>query len=246
MAKDDTTTAVAVVDAVQAQLAQLGDFAGIIQENLAGEDITTRNLARVTIPSGGGMAWAYPGADGTEARTAFEGVILHRQKARAYWSAGLEAGGGSTPPDCRSDDSFIGIGDPGGDCKICPYAAFGSKVGPGGQQGRGQACKLMSLLYVMVPGELFPLVVVAPPTSVKVVTDYLFRLTSRRQPYYSVVTRFALEQQKSGGGITYSRLAMTTVAELDEPTAAMVRSVQEQMAPLFGAVVEVQAAEVGA
>lgn len=243
MAKEDTT-AVAVVEAVQAQLAQLGDFAGIIQDNLAGEDITTRNLARITIPSGGGLAWAYPGADGTEARTTFEGVILHKQKARAYWAAGLEAGGGSTPPDCRSDDAVYGVGDPGGDCKTCPFAVFGSKVGTNGQQGRGQACKLMSLLYVMVPGELFPMVVVAPPTSVKVVTDYMFRMASKRVPYWAAVTRFGLEQQKSGSGITYSRLALSTVAELDEPSAAMVQSVQEQMAPLFGAAIEVQASEV--
>lgn len=244
MAKDEATTALAVVEAVQQQLAQLGDFADIIKENLAGEDITTRNLARITIPSGGGLVWAYPGSDGTEARTTFEGVILHKQKARAYWSAGLEAGGGAVPPDCRSDDAIYGIGDPGGDCKQCPFAVFGSKVGTNGQPGRGQACKLMSLLYVMVPGELFPMVVVAPPTSVKVVTDYMFRMASRSLPYYGVVTRFGLEQSKAANGITYSRLVLSDVAALDPSYTALVQERQQQFAPLFGAVVEVQASEV--
>lgn len=237
MAKDTETTAIAVVEQVQRQLAEIGELGDVIAENLGGDRITSQQLTRIRIPSGGGMAWSYPTEDGPRPREAFEGVILHRQKARAFWRTALDQGNGNAPPDCRSDDAIIGIGDPGGACETCPFAQFGSKLDARGQATNAQACKALELLYVLVPGELLPAVVVAPPTSLRSVRDYMFRLTSsRRRAYWTVVTRFGLEQAKSGSGITYSRLALSPVADLDEPSTAAVADARQQMAPLFGTV----------
>lgn len=233
-------TALAIVESFQRQLSTISTLGDAIAENLGGDQITAQQLTTIRIPSGGGMAWAYPTETGVEPRATFEGIILHRQKARAYWATTLDQGEGNAPPDCRSDDAIYGIGDPGGDCARCPLAQFGSKLDAKGKPTGAQACKALELLYTMIPGEVMPVRVIAPPTSLRQVRDYMFRLTSSRQrPYSTVVTRFALEQAKSNSGITYSRMVLTPFADLDEPTAAAVQDLRVQMAPLFGAVVDV-------
>lgn len=234
------SAALAVIERIHTQLAELPRVAALVRENLGDGAITPLDLTRLRIPAGGGMAWEYPTASGPEPRAAFEGIILHRQNARAYWSTSLDAGTGNAPPDCRSDDGKTGVGDPGGDCSVCPFAQFGSK----GEGSNAQACKALSLLYVLVPGELLPVVVVAPPTSLRTVKDYMLRLTTGGDAYWHTVTRFGLDQAKNAGGIKFSRLALTKVATLDEPAQAAVADARVQMAPLFGTV-EVHAADIG-
>jgi len=232
------TTELTIIEQVQAQLAELPRVAALVRENLGG-GVGPLDLARIRIPAGGGLAWTYPTAAGPKPRESFDGVILHRQSARAYWSTALDAGSGNAPPDCRSDDAEIGVGDPGGDCARCPMAQFGSKEGT-----NAQACKALSLLYVMVPGEGLPVVVVAPPTSLRPVKDYMLRLTSAGSAYWGVVTRFGLESSKNANGIAYSRLALTMSGALDEASQSAIADARVQMAPLFGTV-EVGAADVG-
>ncbi len=232
------TTELATIDQIHTQLATLPRVAALVRENL-GAGVGPLDLARIRIPAGGGLAWEYPTAAGPEPRSAFEGVILARQNARAFWATSLEAGSGNAPPDCRSDDGIYGVGDPGGDCSRCPFAQFGSKEG-----SNAQACKALVLLYVMVPGEMLPIVVVAPPTSLRPVKDYMLRLTSSGNAYWHVVTRFGLESSKNAGGIKYSQISLTMAGILDEPSQAALADARTQMAPLFGSV-EVSSVDVG-
>lgn len=233
------TTELTVIDQIHTQLATLPRVAALVRENL-GDGISSLDLSRIRIPAGGGLAWEYPTASGPEPRAAFEGIILARQNARAYWETALEAGSGNAPPDCKSDDGAFGVGDPGGDCSRCPFAQFGSKAG-----SNAQACKALTLLYVLVPGEQLPVVVVAPPTSLRPIKDYMMRLTSNGNAYWHVVTKFGLESTKNAGGIKYSRLSMTMSGVMDEPSIAALADAREQMAPLFGSALIVPA-DVGA
>lgn len=223
------TKELAIIDQVRGHLAELPAMAGVLAENLGDGGLTPQDLTRIRVPSGGGLAWEYPTASGPEPRPTFEGVILHRQNTRAYWAQSLEAGNGNTPPDCRSDDAIVGVGIPGGRCDTCPLSQFGSKEGT-----NAQACKALTLLYVMVPGELLPVVVVAPPTSLKPLKTYMLQLTSAGVRYWTAITRFALEQTKNAGGIKYSRLALQRVETLGEAEAAALSDVRAQLAPLFG------------
>lgn len=52
--------------------------------------------------------------------TPVEVVVLMRSKSRIRWQD-LTLGGGIL---CRSEDSKIGVGDPGGSCEVCPLAAW--------------------------------------------------------------------------------------------------------------------------
>lgn len=228
------TKELAIIDQVRGHLAELPAMAGVLAENLGDGGLAPQDLTRIRVPSGGGLAWEYPTSSGPEPRPSFEGVILHRQNTRAYWAKPLDEGDGNTPPDCRSDDSIVGVGIPGGRCDTCPLSQFGSKLNRDGSPGSGQACKALTLLYVMVPGELLPVVVVAPPTSLKPLKTYMLQLTSAGVRYWTAITRFALEQTKNAGGIKYSRLALQRVETLGEAEAAALSDVRAQLAPLFG------------
>lgn len=232
-------TALTVLEQVNQQLAELPKVSALVRENLGDGGMTPLDLTRIRVPAGGGLAWEYPTADGIEPRASFEGVILSRQNARAYWATPLDQGAGNAPPDCRSNDAEYGVGDPGGDCKRCPMAQWGSKEG-----SNAQACKALTLLYVLVPGEGLPVVVVAPPTSLRPVKDYMLRLTSAGTPYWGCVTRFSLVKTKNTGGIAYSRMDLTRSAVLDDAARQYVADARLQMAPLFGTV-EVSTADVG-
>jgi hypothetical protein len=60
-------------------------------------------------------------------------VPLLFYKTRIYFNA-MDDGGGLR---CQSQDNFIGIGDPGGTCAVCPFSKFGSSRGG---EGKGTAC----------------------------------------------------------------------------------------------------------
>lgn len=205
------------------------DLMEILQENVGGA-ITEFDLTRVKVPSGGMTAWVIPSLDGEdEVATTIDGVLVYHREPRAYWSAGIDESGGNTPPDCRSSDGKIGIGDPGGDCSVCPYAQFGSADHG---EGRGQACKQMKLVFLLRPESLLPVALFLPPTSIKPVRQYLLGLASEGQHYSSAVTRLSLEKDRNAEGIEYAKVKLTRLSTLGDD---QLRQVREYSAGLRGA-----------
>lgn len=211
-----------------------------IQTNMGDEEISPFDLDAVKVPSGGGSAFEVPTLDGVEPQKELSGVIVHHKVARAFWRQGIEEGGGNTPPDCSSDDGKVGHGDPGGYCKTCPYSQFGSDA-----EGRGQACKQFRQLFLLPPDSYLPIVVTVPPTSLKNVKNYLFRLTSKQIPYYTVVTRLSLEKQKNSQGIEYSVIRPELGERLDEANAAAMKEYAEAIKPYLSAPIATASAETG-
>jgi len=62
-----------------------------------------------------------------------------------------------------------------------------------------------------------------PATSLKKVQKYGLALISARIPMPSVVTRLSLQKATSGGGHTYSTLALSKVDDLDPDAAEEMR-----------------------
>lgn len=215
-----------VADAFREVLANPAGVLEAMRENVGNQPIRAQELARIKIPAGGGKAWELP--DGKVA-TEFSGVVIYAQDSRAYWKEGLDDGAGAgKPPDCASDDAETGHGDPGGACAHCPLAEFGS-------DGRGQACKQVRLLFVLLPGELLPVVVSLPPTSLKPARSFMLRLASKGVPYYGVVTKFLLEGTKNPEGIDYSVVKLEVAEKMDTEGVAKFRKVRDAYAPLFQA-----------
>lgn len=204
--------------------------------NLDGQALTQFDLMRIKIPSGGGLAWEIPAADGGETPDTvktWEGIVLATHMRRAYWREAYSGAG--SPPDCESMDCAIGVGDPGGSCKRCPFAQFGSAVNADGSQGAGQACKQIQLLFVYREVGLLPDVVALPPTSLKAWRSYTIHTCTKRlrAPYWHVLTAFGLEKAQSKGGITYSKATFKSGGRLSPEQAANLDQARRRFEPML-------------
>ena len=108
------TTKLAKIETFRALAINTKEILATIRENVGNEQITDRDLDRVTMPLGGGLNWAIPTLDGEDSLKSLDGIIVHWSAPRAYWTSGMDEGGGSSPPDCSSSDGERGQGDPGG------------------------------------------------------------------------------------------------------------------------------------
>ncbi len=235
MAKTSTTKALTLVSAK--------DVRALVETNQGGR-LDASQLDRIRIPAGGALAWEVPTLDGEESYKEIEGVIVHITYQNAYWATGIDESGGGTPPDCAAIDAKTGLGNPGGDCAVCPLNQWGSD-----QRGsKGKACKNLMILFIQQPGAILPMAVILPPTSIKAAKKYFMRLTSAGIPYYAAVSVLSLEKAKNENGIAYSTLAIKpkrlhedapTAAErimLDEATIKQIEQFRKVIVPALDAV----------
>lgn len=189
-----------------------GEISTILAENLGGEKLTAVDLESVKVPAGGSTTWTMETIDGEVETKTIDGIIIFTQLTRAYWPS--EYSGGSEPPQCTSQDSLNGIGDPGGDCLVCPLNEFGSaKQGA----GRGKACSEKRHIFLVTADETLPIIIKAPAMSLKGIKKYLFGLTSKRQAVHSVYTRLTLEKDTNADGIVYSKIVFTKIGDVENP-----------------------------
>lgn len=212
--------------------AESAEIAEAFAENAGDDRISAFDLDRITVPSGSGAAmWRIPTLDGEEALAALEGVIIFQRTTRAYWQKEMGETGGSSPPDCSSEDGLLGVGNPGGTCKYCPLAAFGS-----GANGRKQACKQAKLLFVLRPESAIPVCVTIPPSSLGAIKKYMLRLSGFGVPYYGAVTSLSLSRTKNVDGIDYFEVVPSVDSVLSKDDTARLREVKERLEPILAAV----------
>jgi hypothetical protein len=190
------------------------DLAEAIAEEMDGLSI---EFDRVRIPSGGGLAFEHPGDDPDNPKLATEivGVIVDQHPVNAYWA--VKYSGQNNPPDCSSMDGKVGITVDGQqrDCATCPYNQWGSD-----EDGRGKACKNMRRIYILPEGEMFPLLLTLPPTSLKNFANYLAkRVIAKGRRSHNVLTKVTLKKAVSSGGITYSQATFALAGVLNNEDA---------------------------
>lgn len=207
------------------------EIASAIAANVGTGGISPFDLDRVRVPAGGGLSFQVPSLDGETEERELAGVIVAWRSPRAYWRESFDETGGGTPPDCSSDDGVVGVGDPGGDCAVCPLARFGTAA-----RGRGQACRQMRLLFMLRERDRLPIVVVVPPSSLRKVSAYFLRLAGQGQRYHDVVTRLVLEKTKNKDGIGYSEIIPSRAAVLAPAESAAIAQYAEGLAPVFAQV----------
>lgn len=214
-------------------LAVISDFSpvvlnkAVIMEELEGLELT---FDRVKIPSGGGLAFEIP-VDDDEVDTVKEivGVVLDHHRVNAFWPASFSGQGQA--PACASMDGKTGVATPGApvawagraqSCAECPLNQWGSDEAGSG----GKACKNMHRIYIVRQGDVFPLLLTLPPTSIRNWANYLAkRVLARGLRPYQVVTKITLKKEQNRSGITYSQAVFKLVGVLNE-------QLQEQMARL--------------
>lgn len=211
-----------IVTANNSSFLALKDFnlTDVMAEEMAG---LSASFERIKIPIGGGTAFEIPGDDPDDLDTVKEvnAVILHHHPLNAYYATKYT--GGSNPPDCGSFDGVVGVGNPGGNCKDCPYNAFGS-----GENG-AKACKNRRRLYLLCEGDIFPMILSLPTGSLKGFTRYLMRILPKYKNSNAVVTRFTLKKATSGTGIAYSQAQFAVSRVLTPEEYTLIAAMTEQV-----------------
>lgn len=185
----------------------------------------------VKIPSGGGLAFELSGDDPDTPETvqSLTGIILYHHAANSYWPG--EFDGGNNVPTCSSADGKQGLDINTGevrDCSTCPFNQFGSSG-----KGNGKACKNSQRIYLLRSGEVLPVLIFLPPTSLRAFKDYVAkRLVVKGKRTSSVLTTIKLKREKSADGITYSSCVFSKAGDLTpaqieqvKPTVAWIKSV---------------------
>lgn len=215
---------------------------------MSGGVLETRLLPKLTVPGGVSEksvpAWAIPSAlddmlgGGQGAAREVAGVILLSRKHRSYYAKeiGERTEGEDPRPDCASDDLMFGVGDISGNrgrkqkmaCDQCPMNEWGSDV----KGGRGKACKEKVTLFVLVPGLMLPLVVIAPPGSLENLNAYLVTHTLRGKHPRHLMTGFGLEVVP-GGKVAFARIVFKTKSELGPQDKAYVDALADALLPIL-------------
>lgn len=193
-----------------------------------GEEMQGLNITfdRIKVPSGGGLAYEVPGdnPDEPELEKEFEAVILYHHPMLSYYKE--KYNGANEAPNCSSIDGVVGIDRDTGEmkqCKDCPYNEFGS-----GENG-GKACKLKRRIFLLRKGEALPVVFALPTTSVGDFSKYIMRIVSRGRKSNQVVTKFSLKKMQNAGGITYSRVVVSAVRELNSEEQKSIDALSSQV-----------------
>lgn len=155
---------------------------------------TEVNFLRVKIPSGGATSFEIPdplNPEETNPAKVLAGIIVYQHKANGYWPEGDSMG---NPPACSSSDGKTGEGEPGGACSLCPLNEWGS-----GEGGSGKACKNMMQVYLLQSGDMFPVQLSLPPTSIKPFNQYMSRLRMNGLLPSKVLTSISLKKEESNG-----------------------------------------------
>jgi len=205
-----------------------------IRENLGEGSLGAFDLDRVRVPAGGGRTFEIDGLEGVEAKPVIPGIIIAWRQTRCYWRG--PKGTTTTPPDCTSSDGMIGVGDPGGKCRDCPFSEFGTAVKEDGAPGAGQACKDGRQLFVLQEASWLPTLIVAPPTSIKAVKTFMTRLASKAVPFYAVYVKIGIEVDTSAGGDKFSKLTISSNGLLEPEALARVREYQQCVQPMIAGV----------
>lgn len=197
----------------------------IVADNLAGQDINEFDLRRVGMPAGGATVWQVPTLEGPQNLQELSGILVFTKQTRSYWSEDQRTG---EPPLCSSPDGLIGVGTPGGDCRSCEFAEFGS-----GKKGRGQACTQRTVWFLLREDGFLPIVVSLAPTSIKAAKQYMLDLAGAGIRFNEVVTAIGLEADQNPSGEKFSRAVPRLGARLDPDTGQRAREYAEILKPIF-------------
>ncbi len=176
------------------------DIGGIIRANLGDSPLSPADLDRVKVPSGGTTTWVIPSVEGEVEAKELVGTIVAWKEGRVFWADPYSGEGQS--PDCYSNDLVRGSGKPGGSCQACPFNQW--KSDPKG--GPGKACKEVRSLFIVREGDVLPIVLTVPPSSLKNLRQYFTRLAAQAKIFYGVETALTLTRVKNSSGIAYSEI----------------------------------------
>lgn len=214
----------AIRDTAQHPILPSPDEVAIITEGLA--DLDYVPYGTVKMPSGGMKAFNVTEAGNDEAepvKPPFEAVIVHSHKQNSHFIGDV---GSNEPPVCNASDGITGVETATGmriQCATCPHNQFGS-----GKNGKGKACKNQRRLYLLRPGDIFPMVMSVPATGMRAYDMYASKLILNRKAVHGVLTSIGLKEAVSGDGIKFYSPTFDAKEALSPEAAADIKAYAEK------------------
>lgn len=120
-----------------------------------------------------------------EQAASLDGVILAIRKTRRH--SIYDQNSQQRVPECllvQTNPDMGRVVDTGElrSCTTCPYNRWGSAVDDSGKPGRGKACREKRLLLFLRDGDALPIVVAAPPKSIRVVENFKNLMETKGTP----------------------------------------------------------------
>lgn len=150
------------------------------------------SFPRAKISGGGSTMFELPTEDPAKPKyvESIRGVILYHHAANGYWVGDVTDE--DNAPLCTSMDGKQGYGEPGGLCVSCALNRFGS-----GEDGKAKACKNQRYLYLLQDGEMIPLELHLPPTSLKAFSRFVnVAFVYRKRPSYGSEVELTLHREE--------------------------------------------------
>lgn len=217
------------------------EMAAMLAESMDGIELTAQDLPRVRVPSGGGQFWTIVQNGEETPVKELTGVLVLHKPQRVFWTNPEPSG---LAPECFSVDNLRpepgGLYAPGGEraglnpsglCKNCPMSQAQSDL----KGGRGSACKEQKLLFMICEGMTLPLVVVAPPSSLRSIKQYVISLVQSSTPWWGVKTTLTLEKAQNSTGNEFARIAPKAAGKLEPGEIKAVVSYKDYIKGLIDA-----------
>ena len=195
----------------------------------------TLEFPQLKIPAGGSTIFDVD----DEPMKEIKGVIVAHGPMNVYFAN--EFDGSSLPPDCTSRDGVIGNyrleeNEDGFDektfgqrnCADCPFSEFGS-----GKNG-GKACKEKHQLFILTSDATVPYSLLLPVSSTSVLNSYATKLFTKGKYLSDVLTSFTLEKAQNKTGISYSKIVMKKVRDLNDDEKAICKQCAEMVRQING------------
>lgn len=223
-----------------------GSIAEAIEANLGGGELRVFDFERIKVPSGGGLAWTITDMETGQQMPAVEviGIPIFFRDQKAFWELAFDDPNSiKGPPDCASNDTIVGFGDPGVAAQLTPdkqgflCATCGNNrfnTAKGGTQ-RGKACRDVRMMFILREGDLLPILIPVPPTSLGVVRQFMMKLSSRGIIFHNAVCRFSLVSDKSSNGAPYSKVTMELLGTLSSQHRAVAKKFNASFRQMMGA-----------
>lgn len=196
------------------------------------DELNVEDLGRIRVAPGGVPSFVLQYGESKHSVETLDVVVIDKQRTRAYWDKPY--GEGDKAPACSSVDGKIGEGEPGGECRVCPYNEWGSAVNSQtGEKMAGKACREITRLMVLCDGSVLPQIVVAPPTSKRAIQAYLYQMLNEGRGATRSITRLSVVTDRNAGGIEYGKIALKFIEALSEADVTVVATLVEQWGTLL-------------
>jgi hypothetical protein len=193
--------------------------------------IAEQDLVRIPTPAGGATTWAWDSPEGAKETKELTGILVGYFPRGVLWPS-LE------PTDSRpllvSYDLVTAhkVGDDFGDIdadelakyqvagggydwKRLPWNEWGS-----GKNGIGKRCKESRIMFLLMEGDAFPVLVQAQPGSLKTIPPFIVKLPV---PHWRAVVALTLQAETSKGGQKFAQIKPRLVGQLTREQGAVVK-----------------------